>query len=184
MSDSIRQVAARIKELRLIFNESIEKIASELGILPEDYAAYEEAKKDIPVSLIFQLANRYKVEVSALLTGNEPKLHIYSLVRNGEGLPIERRQEYNYYDLAYKLSTKKSQPFLVKVPPQNGDTINQVFSHDGQEFIYMLEGEMKVQIDNHDIILLPGDALYFDSKYKHGMAALNGVLASFVDVLI
>lgn len=182
MSENLVQIAMRIKELREICEFTVEDLAKELGVEVEDYLAYEAAKKDIPVSLLYKIANKFNVDVATLLTGEEPKLHMYSLVRNGEGLPIERRKEYNYFDIGYKMTNKKAEPFLVEVPAT--DDAEHLFSHPGQEFMYVTEGTVQVTIDQHVLTLEVGDSLFFDSKYQHGMKALNGKPAKFVDVLL
>jgi transcriptional regulator with XRE-family HTH domain len=182
MSENLAQIALRIKELREICDFTTEDLAKELGITVDDYCKYESGEMDIPVSLLYEIANKFEIDVATLLTGNEPKLHMYSLVRNGEGLPIERRKEYNYYDIGYKMTNKKAEPFLVEVPAM--DDVQHLFSHPGQEFMYVVEGVVQVTIGQQVLVLGIGDALFFDSKYQHGMKALNGQAAKFVDVLL
>lgn len=59
------------------------------------------------------MANACHVEPSALLTGGEPKLHVYCLTRAGKGVGIDRRKEYRYKSLAYNFGNKVAEPFLV-----------------------------------------------------------------------
>src|SRR5690554_1314752 len=100
MSDQIKQIAIRIKELREIYELSIEELAQELKVSPEDYASYEEGLVDIPVSVLYSISNRFNVELTAILTGDGPKLNQYSLVRKGKGINVNRRKEYEYQALA------------------------------------------------------------------------------------
>jgi len=182
MSDQIKQIAMRVKELREIFGVSLESLAEEFKLPLSLCEQYESGNTDIPVSYLVALANKFNIELTALLTGEEPKLHIYSLVRKGKGVSVERRKEYGYQSLAYNFSNKKAEPFLVTVQP-NGDSVH-LNSHPGQEFNYILEGTLKIVIDKHELILHEGDSLYFDSGYKHGMQALNGKPARFLAVII
>lgn len=184
MSEQIKQIAMRIKELREIHGLSIENLASQLGIPLESYAAYEEGQTDIPVSILYGIANYFNVELTAILTGGEPKLNVYSLVRKGKGIRVNRRKDYGYQSLAYNFTHKKAEPFLVEVKPNGEETPINLNSHPGQEFNYILEGTIQITIDNHQLILEEGDSLFYDSSYKHGMKALNNKPAKFLAVIM
>lgn len=184
MSEKIKQVATRIKALREIKGESVESLASAIGIAAEEYRRFESGEADIPVSTLYEIANRFKVELTALLTGEEPRLHRYSLVRAGKGPSVERRKEYQYQDLAYNFIHKRMETFLVTVEPRSGDQHGPFNHHAGQEFNYVLEGTLKVLIDQGEVILNPGDSLYFDSGHDHAMVAMGGKPAKFLAIII
>ena len=48
----------------------------------------------------------------------------------------------------------------------------------------MLEGNVKVVIDGHEILLSPGDSIYFDARHGHGMKAVGGAPARFLAVIL
>ena len=183
MSEQIRQIAARIKELREISGISVEELAREFNIPVELYKEYESGNADIPVSFLYEIANKFNVELTAILTGEGPRLRTYALVRNGKGVSVERRKEYKYQSLAYNFIDKKAEPFMVVVDPDSEDSPVHFNSHPGQEFNYVLEGTLKIIIDGHELILNEGDSLYFDSGYKHGMKAMNGKPAKFLAII-
>lgn len=110
MSNEILDIAARMKELREICEFSPEEMARELNVTPEAYASYESGAIDIPISVLLAMANACHVEPSALLTGGEPKLHVYCLTRAGKGVGIDRRKEYRYKSLAYNFGNKVAEP--------------------------------------------------------------------------
>ena len=183
MSEQIRQIAQRIKELREISGISIDTLAKEFNISVEEYAEYESGNVDIPVSFLYQVASKFGVELSAILTGEDPTLHTYALVRKGKGVGVDRRKDYKYKNLAYNFKHKKAEPFLVTVDPQPDNVPVNFNSHPGQEFNYVLEGSMKVFIDGYELVLNEGDSLFFDSGYPHGMKALNNKTAKFLAVI-
>jgi len=183
MTEKIKQIARRIKELREIAGFTQEAVASALKIPGAQYKKYESGKAEIPVSFLYEVAQKFKVELTALLTGEEPRMRVYSLVRSGKGPEAERRKEYKYHDLAYNFIHKKAEVFMVTVDPQSKKPLR-YNSHPGQEFTYVLEGKMKILLDGHELILNRGDSLYFDSGYKHAMTALNGSAAKFLAVII
>jgi transcriptional regulator with XRE-family HTH domain len=91
MSDQIRQIAIRIKELREIHGITLESLAKEFEITKEQYEEYESGEIDIPVSFLYKIASKFNVELTAILTGDNPKLQAYCLVRKGKGVSVERR---------------------------------------------------------------------------------------------
>ncbi len=184
MSEQIKLIGARLRELREIAGDSVEDIAGELAISPELYSKYENGETDIPVSFLFNAANKFGVELSTLLTGEEPRLKTYSLVKKNKRLVVDRRKEYRYESLAYNFIGKKAEPFIVTVDYKGDDEPVSLNSHPGQEFNLVLEGTLKIVIGKYELILHEGDALYFDSTYEHGMIALDNRPAKFLAVII
>jgi len=182
MSEQLKQIAARLKDLRDIAGISEETLAAELGVSAETYREYESGDTDIPIGFLYKAAGRFGVELTALLTGEDPKLRTYCLVRNGKGVSVDRRKPYKYQSLAYKFADKKAEPFLVTVEPNTDETVH-FNSHRGQEFNYVLEGTLMIYVDGHQLVLNEGDSLYFDSGCMHGMKALNGKSARFLAVI-
>lgn len=183
MSEQIRQIAARIKELREISGISLESLAREFEISVETYEQYESGNVDIPVSFLYMIANKFNVELTAILTGEGPRLRNYCLVRKGKGVSVERQKQYKYWSLAYNFAQKKAEPFIVSVEPEAEETPVHYNSHPGQEFNYVLEGTLKIIINGYELTLNEGDSLYFDSGIQHGMKALNGKPAKFLAVI-
>ena len=184
MSEQIRLIAARIKELREISGISVEKLAQELNITKEQYELYESGTCDLPMSFLYSVANYFNVELTAILTGENPKLRTWCLVRKGKGVSVERRKQYKYQSLAFNFINKKAEPFIVTVEPEPGDAPVHYNSHPGQEFNYVLEGKLKVYINNQELVLNEGDSLYYDSSAYHGMKALDGKPAKFLAIIL
>ncbi|MFI4912303.1 MAG: helix-turn-helix domain-containing protein [Sedimentisphaeraceae bacterium JB056] len=184
MQEKIQEIAARIHELRELSDMTVGDVASKLGIDQSVYEAYEKGEKDMPVSLLLEIAELFKVDSTALLTGQEARLHFFSVTRAGKGISVERRKQYNYEALATSFIAKKADPFIVTVEPKPEDTTVKTASHPGQEFNYILEGRLKVFIHSNEIILEKGDSIYFDSTCDHAMQALDGKKAVFLAFVI
>lgn len=184
MQDQIKQLAARVRELRELSNVSVESMASGLEIPQSLYEEYESGKTDIPVGVLTKMAHNFNVELTTLITGEEPRLHTYSLTRKDKGASVERQKAYKYQSLAYNFIHKKAEPFLVTVEPgPEGASVN-LNSHPGQEFNYVLEGSLMIVIGGNELILNEGDSLFFDSNTSHGMKALNGKAAKFLAIVL
>ncbi len=180
MTEQLKQIAMRLRGLREIEDISKEAFAAEFNIPIEVYEQYEAGEIDIPVSFLYSVAEKFGVELTAILTGENPRLKVFAQVKNGKGLVVDRRKEYEYQNLSYNFSNKKAETFIVTVPPEtykNGISVN---SHPGQEFNYMLEGRLELLINGKSIIMEEGDSIHFDSTYPHGMRALDNKKAKFL----
>ena len=184
MTEQIKQIAERIKEIREISGISAETLAKKLGIATDLYLKYESGNSDIPVGIIFEISELFKIELSVMLGGDSPKLKVYGVVRNGKGLKLERRKQYKYESLADNFINKKAEPFMVTIDPQQETGMIEFNSHPGQEFNYVVKGSMMSIIDGHEIILNEGDSVYFDSGYKHAMRALNNEQVKFLAIVL
>jgi transcriptional regulator with XRE-family HTH domain len=173
MKEKIQFVAERIKELREISGISASKLALDLGVSPDVVIQYESGSVDIPVGFLYEFAHKFSIELSALLTGENPRLHVYCVVRKDKGLSVERRKQYKYESLAANFINKKAEPFIVRIDPETELAPMEFNSHPGQEFNYIIEGTMKIIVDAHEIILNTGDSIYYDSSWKHAMKAMN-----------
>ena len=67
-------------------------------------------------TFLYQCAKLFGVDMVELVTGENPRLSFYSIVRKDEGLPIKRRAGFNYQHLAYLFKNKTCEPFLVTAP--------------------------------------------------------------------
>jgi transcriptional regulator with XRE-family HTH domain len=183
MPEQIRQIAARIRELREIAGIPVEKLAQEFNVESAVYSDYESGKVDIPISILFNISRKFNVDLTEILTGGAPHLHEYCLVRKGKGASVERRKNYNYQSLAYNYVNKKAEPLLVTVPSGPEDAPFPLNSHAGQEFNYVISGTLKVIINGHELMLHEGDSLFFDSRFDHGMKAVGGQPAQFLAII-
>jgi quercetin dioxygenase-like cupin family protein len=185
MKQPYAEIARRMMDLREIAGIPRETLAAELKVEPELYARYEDGLEDIPVGVLLAAAARLDVDVTSLIAGEEPRMKVYSLVRKGHGLEVERRKEYRYRDLSYNFTGRRADAFLVTVGPgkESGEKPHG-YSHEGQEFNYMLKGRMKVVVSGHELVLEEGDSLYFDSGKEHAMVALGDEGATFLAVTI
>ena len=147
----------------------------------EEYLGFESGEKDIPVSVLQNISKRYKVELTALLFGEEPKMKSYFLTRAGQGTAMERTRAYKYQALAAGFAGRKADPFVVTVDPSENDI--HLNSHNGQEFNYVIEGSMLLRVGGHELTLNTGDSLYFDATQPHGMKALDEKPVKFLAII-
>jgi transcriptional regulator with XRE-family HTH domain len=184
MNEEIIQIAQRIKALREIKGFTQESFSENLNISLDDYKSMESGKTDISVALLTKISHTLNIELVAILTGENPKLHQYCVVRKEHGIHVERKSQYKYENLAYNFVHKLAEPFLVTAEPDNENQDLQFNSHPGQEFNYVLEGSMTIFFEEHEILLHEGDSIYFDSSHKHAMKAQNNKPVKFLAITI
>ena len=183
MKETIKDIGDRVKELRELSDFTTAKMAKECNISEEEYIKYENSQKDIPASVLYEIAHKFKVDMGLLLTGEETRMHIFNVTRKGEGISVERRKQYKYENLGEKFIHKKGETFIVTVEPK--DVAKPITNtHPGQEFNYILEGSLKLYIHDNEIILNEGDSIFFDSTYEHAMKALNNKPAKFLALIL
>ncbi len=184
MKEKMKEIAQRISELRELSELSNEEMALQLKLPIETYIGYEKGKNDIPASVLYEIAQKLNVDMGLLLTGEETRMHIFTVTRKGKGVRVERRKQYKYENLAEKFIHKKAEPFVVTVKPRNLTGKPSTNSHPGQEFNYVIEGSLKLYIHDNELVLEKGDSIFFDSSYEHAMEALNGNTAKFLAIIL
>jgi quercetin dioxygenase-like cupin family protein len=183
MEEQIKRIADRLRGIREVLGISLDEAAVGCDITPAQYFEIESGDFDIPVSILHRMALKFNIDLTTLLTGVEPHMHSYTLTRKEKGIVVERHKAYKYQALAGNFLSRKGDPFLVVVEPKK-DEIVSFNSHPGQEFNYMLEGKMKIFIGTKEMILEPGDSIYFDSGIAHGMLAMDDKTAKFLAIIL
>ena len=179
-NDSGMMIASRIREMRELMDMSASDVAAKLGVDEATYLSYEAGSRTLPVSTIYALAGIFGVDSTILLTGEQPRMGGYTMVRAGHGLRVNRNPEYRFQSLAYNFKGRTMEPMIVDLVP--GEKEAGLVTHNGQEFNLVLEGRVKVVIGRHEFLLNQGDSIYFDPTIPHAQHATD-VPAQFLTVI-
>lgn len=179
--NELNEVGARLRELREASDVTVEEMAARLNLTPEAYRAYEENGKDIPISVIYEVANDFHVDFTEILTGTPARLDTYHIVKRGQGKVVNRNPEYHFEDLAYRYADKVMQPLLVTLEPSDAPAA--LITHTGQEFNMVLEGTVIVVLGDKEFALTPGDSIYFNPTIPHGQRCGGPEKARFITVI-
>ena len=179
MDEQIKQIAMRLHGLRDALDLTVEQVAEKIGVTPEQYAAMESGDTDLSVSTLQKISTEFGVSLDELMFGEEPHMRSYFLTRRGTGISVERTKAYKYESLA-----SGADPFIVTVEPKPETTPIYYNTHSGQEFNMVIEGRLLLDINGKELILNPGDSLYFDSSLPHGMKALDGNNVRFLAIVM
>lgn len=182
----IREMAARIRELREIEGYTIAQMAEKTGVSEGEYMACENGESDLNFAFIYRCALAFNVDVSSIIEGSTPKLTNYVFTKAGKGQKIEKAHGMTYFNLASKFKNKIAEPLFVEASysEENQNKDIELTSHDGQELDIVVEGKLKVQVGEHSEILGPGDSIYYDSLTPHGMIAVDGKDCTFYAIVL
>lgn len=184
MSEDIKQIGIRLKGLREVLDIPVEKMAEVCETTLEQYLKFERGESDPSVYRLSRISKRYGIALDVLLFGEEPRMAGYYVTSKGHGLRVERSKDYSYQSLASGFKNRNVEPFLVEIEPLSDGRIRKQNAHDGQEFNYVLEGEMELRIADKILRLGPGDSIYFDAAQPHCMQAVGDKTVKMLLVVI
>lgn len=180
MIPQVEQIAARVRELRDILDIDADTVAKNIGVEREVYDSYENGTADIPVGKLYLIAEQLGVDPTVLLLGDEPRMIDYTLVRQGNGLDVERYAGYKFTSLAYNYIDREMEPMIVTLDPT--DESHEPVTHAGQEFNLVLDGTVAVNLGGNEHILKAGDSIYFNPSIPHSQRAI-GTVSKFLTVI-
>ena len=181
MQEEMMKISERIRELREIFDFTVEEMARELGVPTEKYIEYESSGADIPISVLYHISQKFSVDLSEILTGEPARLSTIQICRRGKGKTIDRYPGYMFESLAPRFTQKVMEPLLVTLIP--GEPEAALVTHGGQEFNLVLEGIIVITYEDKEFVLNAGDAVYFDPTRPHGQKAIGKEKARFLTVI-
>ena len=164
---------------------SIQELSQKTGIARNELEQVEAGQLMLPLGQVIKLSKVLSLKMADMISvGNKS----FTIVRAGERSEVQRfgkakqaSHGYEYVSLAPGKRNRLMEPFLVTLHPASSDEPS---SHDGQEFIYVLDGEMEVIVDKARDVLKPGDSIYYDSSTTHLVRAHGGNPARILAVLI
>jgi transcriptional regulator with XRE-family HTH domain len=183
MANEANEVAERLRGLRESCDTTAAELAARLSIPVETYLGYEDGSVDIPISALYKVVGIFNVDLTELLTGNSPKLDTYCVVRDGQGIGVDRYPGYQFTSVAFNFQHRKMEPLIVTLDFDADDPHKKLVTHTGQEFNYVIDGTVRLTLGTKDILLRRGDCCYFDPMIPHGQHAVEGS-ARFLTVIL
>jgi transcriptional regulator with XRE-family HTH domain len=174
-------IGARIKKLRINQKRTLQEIA-DISELSKSMISKIENDKTIPsVAALVKIAKALGTSISSLLQGDGNLKSILTSRQTAEDNLISTDKGYAIYPYGSDFHDKKMQPFLFVA--KKGDVVPHLLSHEGEEFIYVIRGKMKMQVGEIEYHLKEGDSLYFDTLQKHGIMPVTETV-TYLDIFI
>jgi transcriptional regulator with XRE-family HTH domain len=160
---TLSQVGERLRSLRRERGTTLAALAQATGISVSTLSRLESGSRRPTLELLLPLAREHGVTLDELVDAPQtadPRLHLRPVTRHGMTmLPLTRRAGGIQ---AYKL-------VLPGRRPQQSEPTRQ--SHEGYEWVYVLDGRLRVLIGEHDLVMGPGEAAEFDTRSPHWFGA-------------
>jgi transcriptional regulator with XRE-family HTH domain len=172
------KIGAKIKNLREKNLYTLQDLAAKTGIPRMILTDIEADEYMPPVATLLKLARALNVGM-AFFFQEEGQKNPVSVTRAGDRIRVKRRPhlregevDYFYESLEHKMPGKHMEPLWVEFAPLETDQM--VFtSHEGEEFLFLLEGSLEFRTDDRVEVLHQGDSLYFDSSLNHSFRSLT-----------
>lgn len=160
------ETAERIRNLRKAKGYTLDHFAKLTGLSKGYLSKVERAKDPPPFSTLETIATALEEDVTVFIA-NEVKVdppHNLDLVKKREAPDfIKAEGGYDYRALVSSFKNKYMAPFLMEVA--KGTT--RQLKHDGEEFVYVVAGELELQYEGEVHELEAGDSFYLDSRIAH-----------------
>jgi len=169
----LENVGQRIQMLREERNISIEDLSHLTGFTVERLQNIESGKEKPQLGTVMKLSKALDAAVGRLVSGMGNKL--YSITRKDERKQIFRSSSntgkqnvYSYMSLAPEVKGRHMEALIVRLE-QSPD--NEISIHNGEEFIFVLDGIVRLHIGKEEYDLEPGDSAYYLSTTSHLISA-------------
>ena len=167
-----KSVGERLKYLREMEGLSIEKLSKISGIEAGYLADIENFRVFPDLGTIIRLSKALKISTGLML--DEASGYSYSVVRREDRQQIKReisgrkdRPDYDYLSLSTGVTSRHVESFIVTLTGNDYD--EEPSTHDGEEFLYVLEGEMKIRLGDKEESLKAGDSIFYLSTLPHAL---------------
>ncbi len=172
-------IGAKIRKLRHRRNFTLQSVSELSGLSKSLLSQIENDITVPPIATLVRIARALGVTIGYFFKESQAGLRI-SLVPLSErsrlpDIPHNRPGciGYLYQALSRPIDDKHMEPFWVEFPTR--DVVDMTYSiHEGEEFIYVQNGELEMRIGERTISMQAGDSLYFDSSLPHAARSLNG----------
>lgn len=146
---------------------TLQDLADRTGLTKGYLSKVERAQKAPPYSTLTKIASGLGIEITTLLADGPPPRDVRYFLSPGSKREIIRETDhfsgYDYEILADGKSGKNMEPFIIHAPWE----ITRTYTHEGEESIYVMEGQLEFHYGDQVIILNTGDNIYFDSIVPH-----------------
>lgn len=166
-------IGPRIKALRKERGRSLAGLAASAGLSEATLSRVENAQTLVSAHHLYMLSRALDVDITRFFD-EEPKPignGIRSVCRKGEGAGLATAR-YQAQVLCTDLANKKMHPAINTVSVRTLDEAGGLSRHEGEEFVYVLDGELILASEFYEPLQLEaGDSVYFDSRMGHAYLA-------------
>ncbi|MFY1636472.1 helix-turn-helix domain-containing protein [Solwaraspora sp. WMMB335] len=164
LDQALDAVGPRLRTLRRQQETTLAELSVMTGISVSTLSRLESGTRRPTLELLFPLARAYGVTLDELVDApptGDPRVHLRPVSRHDMTLlPLTRRAGgIQAYKLIIPANGRRREP-----DPK---------THDGYEWLYVLNGRLRLVLGEHDLVLSPGEAAEFDTRVPHWFGAAD-----------
>ncbi|HBI94201.1 MAG TPA: XRE family transcriptional regulator [Terrisporobacter glycolicus] len=160
-------IGKKIRELRKSKNFSIIDLSKESGLSTGLISQIERNMVVPSIKVMWKIANVLEVNIGYFFDEDDENIEEKIVVRKDHRKSINTNDSTKSYELLMPNLNNKSIEFILITLDKETKINKELVSHKGEECGYIIEGKMKIILENKEYILEKGDSFYFDSKIPH-----------------
>jgi transcriptional regulator with XRE-family HTH domain len=168
-------VGPRLKQLRLRREITLADLAQQTGISVSTLSRLEAGLRRPTLEQLLPLAQAYGATLDELVDApptGDPRINLRPIA-GGDGstiLPLTRRPG-------------GIQAYKFILPTGDDNRVPELRTHEGYDWAYVLNGDLRLVLGEHDMILKPGDAAEFDTRTPHWFGATSSGPVEFLSLV-
>ena len=190
MSNNNSSVGSKIKAIRESKNLSIEEISESSGLSKEQIISIEEGQNLPSLGPLIKIARALGVRLGTFMDDNDALGPVVCRAADRERASsisfsngaTDARKHMEYHPLAQQKAGRHMEPFVIDINPEESPDF-QLSAHEGEEFIYVMQGEVEIVYGKEKYTLKEGDSIFYDSIVKHHVHGAPGKSAKILAVV-
>ena len=190
MTNNNTIIGSKIKGIRETKNLSIEEIAERSGLSVEQITSIENDQNLPSLGPLIKIARALGVRLGTFLDDSDALGPVVTRAADRErdssisfsNDAIDARKHMEYHPLAQQKAGRHMEPFVIDINPAEAPNF-QLSAHEGEEFIYVMQGEIELVYGKETYHLYQGDTIYYDSIVKHHLHGAPGKSAKILAVV-
>ena len=167
--EEILNLGKILRQKRKEKNLTLRQVSKEARISTGLLSLIENGVTNPSIGTLLKIAEVMETPISSFFSNLDSNKGIYVL-RSDQRKRLEtnkRSARYSYEYLAHDEKSSSIQPFLVTFDTEEDIKKPQLYSHRGEEFLYVFEGEVEFLMEDEKILLKAGDSIHFQSDIPH-----------------
>ena len=190
MPNSNSIVGHKIKGIRESKNISIEEVSERSGLSAEQIVSIENEEHLPSLGPLIKIARALGVRLGTFMDDNDDLGPVVCRAADRERSnsisfsngATDARKHMEYHPLAQQKAGRHMEPFVIDINPTE-NLEYKLSEHEGEEFIYVMEGELEIDYGKEKYLLKEGDSIFYDSIVKHHVHGAPGKPAKILAVV-
>jgi transcriptional regulator with XRE-family HTH domain len=168
-----------LRSLRQRNGWTLKEMSQRTGIPVSTLSKVEHDNLTLTYDKLVQLSQRLNIRISELFAeptvGSEGAITARRSIGRTDAAVRVNTKNYDYHYLCPELRRKRMIPILTRIRAKSAEEFGELVRHSGEEYIYVLQGRIKVHTEFYDPVLLElGESIYLDSNMGHAYVAAEG----------